>query len=46
MQTDFSQEDLARLTSYSKRTIRYYVQLGLVGRPIGEGRGRATPPVT
>jgi DNA-binding transcriptional MerR regulator len=35
----FHLEDLARLTSYSKRTIRYYVQLGLVERPIGEGRG-------
>ncbi|MDR2612148.1 MAG: helix-turn-helix domain-containing protein [Deltaproteobacteria bacterium] len=35
----FSLEDLARLTSYTKRTIRYYVQLGLVDRPIGEGRG-------
>ncbi|MDR1039221.1 MAG: helix-turn-helix domain-containing protein [Deltaproteobacteria bacterium] len=39
MQTTFSLEDLAHLTSYSKRTIRYYVQLGLVDRPIGEGRG-------
>ncbi|MDR1080293.1 MAG: MerR family transcriptional regulator [Deltaproteobacteria bacterium] len=39
MQTTFVLEELARLTSYSKRTIRYYVQLGLVDRPIGEGRG-------
>ncbi|MDR1314436.1 MAG: helix-turn-helix domain-containing protein [Deltaproteobacteria bacterium] len=39
MQTTFAIEDLARLTSYSKRTIRYYVQLGLVDRPVGEGRG-------
>ncbi|MDR1036487.1 MAG: helix-turn-helix domain-containing protein [Deltaproteobacteria bacterium] len=38
-QTNFSLGDLATLTSYSKRTIRYYVQLGLVGRPNGEGRG-------
>lgn len=31
-------DDLARLTETSVRTIRYYIQLGLIDRPIGEKR--------
>jgi DNA-binding transcriptional MerR regulator len=36
--TKFSMDDLVRLTSYPKRTIRYYVQFGLMDHPKGEGR--------
>ncbi len=31
-------DELCRLTGFSKRTVRYYIQLGLVSRPIGEAR--------
>ncbi|MDR1167159.1 MAG: MerR family transcriptional regulator [Deltaproteobacteria bacterium] len=34
----FTMADLASFSTFSKRTIRYYIQLGLVSRPIGEGR--------
>ena len=34
----FSLDDLCTLTDFSKRTVRYYMQLGLVDRPIGETR--------
>ena len=34
----FSLDELCTLTGYSKRTVRYYMQLGLVPRPIGEAR--------
>jgi len=34
----FSLDDLCKLTDFSKRTVRYYMQLGLVDRPIGETR--------
>ena len=34
----FSLDDLCALTDFSKRTVRYYMQLGLVDRPIGETR--------
>ena len=34
----FSFEELAALVDLPKRTIRYYVQIGLVDRPIGETR--------
>ena len=34
----FSLDELCRLTDYPKRTVRYYIQLGLVSRPIGEAR--------
>lgn len=37
-ETRHSLEDLARLTNLSVRTIRYYIQEGLVGRPVGEKR--------
>lgn len=32
----FSADDLSVLTQLPKRTIRYYIQLGLVDRPVGE----------
>lgn len=32
----YSIDDLCHLTALPKRTIRYYIQLGLVDRPIGE----------
>jgi len=34
----FSLEDLSSLTGISVRTIRYYIQMGLVDRPLGERR--------
>ena len=34
----FSLDELCALTDLSKRTVRYYVQLGLVSRPSGETR--------
>ena len=34
----FSLDELCGLTGYPKRTVRYYIQLGLVSRPIGEAR--------
>lgn len=34
----FSLDELCRLTDYPKRTVRYYIQLGLVSRPVGEAR--------
>ena len=32
----FTLDELSALSGVSKRTVRYYVQLGLVNRPIGE----------
>ena len=32
-------EDLCELTGFSRRTIRYYVQEGLIDPPAGRGRG-------
>jgi DNA-binding transcriptional MerR regulator len=32
----FTADELSQLTDIPKRTIRYYIQLGLVDRPIGE----------
>ncbi len=32
----FTADELSHLTGLPKRTIRYYIQLGLVDRPIGE----------
>jgi DNA-binding transcriptional MerR regulator len=32
-------EELCRLTGFSRRTVRYYVQEGLVDPPAGRGRG-------
>jgi DNA-binding transcriptional MerR regulator len=34
--TTFTLDELARLVNLDKRTIRYYVQIGLIPRPIGE----------
>ena len=34
----FSLDELCQLTGYPKRTVRYYIQLGLVSRPVGEAR--------
>jgi DNA-binding transcriptional MerR regulator len=35
----FNLETLSSLTGLPRRTIRYYIQIGLVDRPEGEGRG-------
>lgn len=35
---DYSLDDLCTLTELPKRTVRYYMQLGLVDRPEGETR--------
>jgi len=35
----FSLEDLCGLTGLPKRTVRYYIQIGLVDRPQGETKG-------
>ena len=35
---NFSLDELCMLTGLPKRTIRYYMQIGLVSRPIGETR--------
>jgi DNA-binding transcriptional MerR regulator len=34
----FTLDDLCTFTDFPKRTVRYYIQLGLVDRPIGETR--------
>ena len=34
----FTLDELCKLTDLTKRTVRYYMQLGLVERPIGETR--------
>ncbi|MDR1545535.1 MAG: MerR family transcriptional regulator [Deltaproteobacteria bacterium] len=35
----FNMDELSALTGLSKRTVRYYIQLELLPRPVGEGRG-------
>ena len=35
----FALDELCGLTGYSKRAVRYYIQVGLVSRPVGETRG-------
>ena len=35
----YSLDQLAELAGVNPRTVRYYIQLGLVARPIGETRG-------
>lgn len=37
--TSYSIEELASLVEMPRRTVRYYIQEGLVDRPIGEKRG-------
>lgn len=36
---EFSIDELCTLTDLPKRTVRYYIQIGLVDRPEGETRG-------
>lgn len=38
MDADFTLDQLCTLADCPKRTVRYYVQLGLVDRPVGETR--------
>ena len=38
MSTTYTLDQLCALTDMTKRTVRYYMQLGLVDRPIGETR--------
>ncbi|MFM7025425.1 MAG: helix-turn-helix domain-containing protein [Limnohabitans sp.] len=38
MDTVFTLDQLCTLADCTKRTVRYYVQLGLVDRPVGETR--------
>jgi DNA-binding transcriptional MerR regulator len=35
----FSMEELAALAELPRRTVRYYIQMGLLDRPIGYGKG-------
>ena len=35
----FTLDEIATLTGLSRRTVRYYIQEGLVDRPSGHGRG-------
>ena len=35
----FTLDELCALVSLPKRTVRYYIQLGLLERPVGETRG-------
>lgn len=35
----FKIEDLARISGLTRRTIRYYIQMGLLAKPVGERRG-------
>lgn len=37
--TDYSLEELAALAELPRRTVRYYIQSGLVDRPEGVGKG-------
>ena len=37
-ETHYSIDELATLVEFPRRTVRYYVQQGLVDRPIGEKR--------
>ncbi len=40
----FSLDELCTLTDFTKRTVRYYVQIGLVNRPEGETRAAKYSP--
>lgn len=35
----YSLDDIAALTELPRRTVRYYIQTGLVDRPLGVGKG-------
>ena len=39
MKKRYTLEEVCKLVDVTKRTIRYYIQQGLVGRPEGEKRG-------
>jgi len=39
MENQYSLNELCQLTGLSRRTVRYYIQEGLVQRPIGQKRG-------
>jgi len=39
MTKKYTLEELAALVDISQRTVRYYIQQGLVNRPVGEKRG-------
>jgi DNA-binding transcriptional MerR regulator len=43
-QQRYSLDELASLTGLTRRTVRYYIQEGLVDRPIGAGRGAHYTP--
>lgn len=45
MTTTYSIDQLCALTDLPKRTVRYYMQLGLVDRPVGETRAAHYTPV-
>lgn len=38
-QQTFSLDQICTLTAVPKRTVRYYIQIGLLPRPLGENRG-------
>ena len=40
----FTLDELCTLTDLTKRTVRYYMQMGLVERPIGEPQRHAPAP--
>ena len=40
----YSIDELAALVGLARRTVRYYIQLGLVDRPLGETRGAYYTP--
>ena len=44
MTITYSLDQLCALTDLSKRTVRYYMQLGLVDRPVGETRAAHYTP--
>jgi DNA-binding transcriptional MerR regulator len=37
--TEFSLDEIAALAELPKRTVRYYIQTGLVDRPVGTAKG-------
>jgi DNA-binding transcriptional MerR regulator len=44
MSTTYTLDQLCALTDMTKRTVRYYMQLGLVDRPVGETRAAHYTP--
>ena len=44
MNTTYTLDQLCALTDMTKRTVRYYMQLGLVDRPVGETRAAHYTP--